>query len=102
MEQLDKKVLIHVCTELIIIGGIAFWLNSKINSQEATIARLEKENKELAERLKKIEIFLQNIYGQQQSSPTSKPSKKKKKKSQSPTASEEESIIKSSEHEIEI
>lgn len=77
--QFDKKVIIHVCAELIIIGGIAFWLNSKINSQEATIARLEKENKELMERVRKIEIFLQNAMGNHQPQPQSKPSKKKKK-----------------------
>jgi len=102
--QLDKKVIIHVCAELVIIGGLTFWLNNKINGQDAIIAELRKENEKLTARITKIENFLLNATGQQPASvETQAPSKKKKKKkTQSPTGSEEESIIKSTEHDHEI
>jgi hypothetical protein len=103
--QLDKKVIIHVCTELVIIGGITFWLNNKINNQDTIIAELKKENEKLAARIAKIENFLLNATGSQPApaeTPAPPPSgKKKKKKQQSPTGSEE-SIVKSEEHDIDI
>lgn len=102
--QLDKKVIIHVCAELVIIGGVTFWLNNKINSQEAIIAELRKENEKLTARIAKIENFLLNATGGQPApveTPAPPSGKKKKKKHQSPTGSEE-SIIKSEEHDIDI
>ncbi len=102
MTQLDKKLLIHVAAELVIIGGVAFWLNSKISTKDSIIERQEKEIKDLQERLRKIEIFLQNATGGASPPPQTGPSKKKKKKEQSPTASEEEEFQTSEDHEIEI
>lgn len=57
--QNNKLLLIHIGVELLIVGGVTFWLNSKISAKDETIARLEKENKEIMERLMRIEMFLQ-------------------------------------------
>lgn len=106
MDNLDKKLLIHVGAELVIIGGISFWLYNKISSKDAMIEQLQKENRELLLRIQKIENFLQAATGDQYNQAPPEPrnhphKKKKKKKSQSPTASEE--IIESSvEQEIEV
>ena len=100
--QLDKKLLIHVAAELVIIGGIAFWLNGKINSKDAVIEEQAKQIKLLQDRLLKIELFLtnttNNIQTEEPPQVNSVNKKKKKKKAQSPTASEEE--FKSEEDEI--
>lgn len=97
--QLDKKTMIHIGAEIVIFGGIVFWLNSKISNKDETIARLEKENKEIMERLKRIEMFLNQASGGSPM-PTEKPPKKKKGKHQDLTTSgDDESVIKSSEDE---
>ena len=107
ISQLDKKLLIHVASELVIVGGITFWLNSKINAKDLIIEKQEKEIKDLQDRLQKIELFLSNAFGGQsarappQPPQPSKPSKKKKRE-QSPTASEEEEFHTSKDEEIEI
>lgn len=99
--QLDKKTMIHIGAEIVIFGGIVFWLNSKISNKDETIARLEKENKEMMERLKRIEMFLNQASGG--NGPTTeqpaKKSKSKKSKQQELTTSGDESVVQSSEDE---
>jgi hypothetical protein len=100
--SLDKKMIIHIASELIILGGVTFWLNSKINSKDERISALEKENKELKLRLERIERFLSNAAGGPPPPHTPSPKKSKRKKT-SPTTSEDESLIaSSSDEEIEI
>lgn len=100
--SLDKKTMIHIGAEIVILGGIVFWLNSKISNKDETIARLEKENKEMMERIKRIEMFLNQASGGSMppvENEAAKKVKSKKKKHQETTASEDESIVKSSEDE---
>jgi hypothetical protein len=101
VQNLDKKMLIHVGLEVVVVSGITFWL---YNRQNTMVEDLKKENALLSARLKKIEDFLQNAFGGQQppsqEPPLEKPSKKKKKK-QSPSNSEEQ-FPSENDQEIEI
>lgn len=38
---MDTQTLIHVGTELVVIGGLTFWLNKRISSLETIIGSLE-------------------------------------------------------------
>lgn len=42
MDNLDTKTLIHVGTELLLIGGLGFWMKGKIGAAETRIEELEK------------------------------------------------------------
>lgn len=103
VSNLDKKLLIHVALEVVVVGGISYYL---YNRQNTMIEELKKENMILAARLKKIENFLENAFGGQppQDPNLEQPShKKKKKKHNSPSASAEELEFKSdNEQDIEI
>lgn len=111
---MDKKTMIHVAAEIVIVGGVTFWLNGKINGQLDTIANLQKENADLKARLERIEHFLAQATGGQAPSgpppaaPARPPAAGRKKKTKTPpppgpgTQSEEEEVISSSDEEIEI
>ena len=43
VDNLDTKTLIHVGTELLLIGGLGFWMKGKIGAAEARIEELEKK-----------------------------------------------------------
>lgn len=97
----DKKTMIHVAVEAIIVIGIAVWLNSKITNKDDIIARLEKENKELTERVKKIEEFLAKVTGG--NGPVPPQPQQRRKKAPSPTTSiEQESVVDDSDEDIEV
>jgi len=98
----DKKFLIHVCVEVAIIAAVTFWLYSKIGNKDETIARLEKENQELKQRVDAIEHFLRQLTGQAPpaATPQNMPATKRK---HSPTASKDQELSKSSDdEEIEV
>lgn len=116
---MDKKTMIHVAAEIIIVGGVTFWLNGKINGQLDTIANLQKENADLKARLERIEQFLAQATGGAAPSgppparspagppPAGPPHGRKKSRKQPPppgpgTQSEEEEVMSSSDEEIEI
>uniref|UniRef100_A0A6C0JSZ0 Uncharacterized protein n=1 Tax=viral metagenome TaxID=1070528 RepID=A0A6C0JSZ0_9ZZZZ len=116
----DKKFLIHVFVEIVLIACVAFWLHSKISAKDEVIARLEKENVVLKARLDRIENYLAQLSGQPPPHPPQAPPSaeqpheeaatkrsgtvpKKGKKKDSPTASKDEEFNKSSDdEEIEI
>lgn len=104
MDYLDKKTMIHVAAELVIVIGIAFWLNSKINAKDEKIEALEKQVKELTARLEGIENFLKARFG----APPPPPPKHSKTKSspktqhQATTSEDEEIVSDKSDEEIEI
>lgn len=99
MDYLDKKTMIHVAAELLIVIGIAFWLNSKINAKDEKIEALEKQVKELTTRLEGIENFLKARFG----APAPPPQKQAKSKPQQTTTSEDEEIVsEEGDEEIEI
>lgn len=104
---LDKKTMIHIASELIIVGGITFWLNGKINGQVDSIAQLKKENAELKARLDRIEQFLsQATGGPPGPSGVSRPERHRNEprppEAAPGTESEEEEILDSDDEEIEI
>lgn len=96
MDYIDKKTMIHVAAELVIIIGIAFWLNSKINAKDEKIEALEKQVELLTSRLAAIENYLSGRPAQPQAPP---PVKKPSKKETLPVSEEEEIV---SDDEIEI
>ena len=101
---LDKKLMIHIASELVIVGGITFWLNGKINGQNELVAKLQKENAEIKERLARIESFLSSMGGAPPPPPPTK-SRRRHARPSAPdpgTESEEEEILSSSDEEIEI
>jgi hypothetical protein len=97
MDYIDKKTMIHVAAELVIIIGIAFWLNSKINTKDEKIEALEKQVELLTNRLTAIESYLSGRPAQP--SPV-KPLPVKPSKKETLPVSEEEEIV--SDDEIEI
>lgn len=97
MDYIDKKTMIHVAAELVIIIGIAFWLNSKINAKDEKIEALEKQVELLTSRLAAIENYLSGRPAQPQ--PQAPPVKKPSKKETLPVSEEEEIV---SDDEIEI
>jgi len=100
---LDKKTLIHATAELIIVAGVTFWLNSKINGQNDAIVKLQKENAELKARLEAIEQFLRQATGGGGPPPPPPSSKKKKQPMEAdPGTQSEEEVMSSSDEEIEI
>ena len=52
---INNQLLIHVGVELVVIGGITFWLNKRISSADARV-------EEMADRI----AALENVIGQQQ------------------------------------
>lgn len=102
----DKKFLIHVCVEVAIIGCVSFWLYSKISNKDDIIAKLEKENAELRQRVERIEAFLQQfampqpLQGDPSAAPATQRSSKKKK--HSPTTSKDEGLVEKSSDDEEI
>lgn len=56
MNSLDTKTLVHVGVEVVVIGGVAFWLNGKISTVQ----------KELAEALGRIQRMEEIINQQNQ------------------------------------
>lgn len=55
------KTLIHIGVELIVIGGITFWLNRNINAADLRITELQKQVTALEETVKKqSEIILKH------------------------------------------
>lgn len=119
----DKKFLIHVFVEVVLIACVAFWLHSKISAKDEVIARLEKENAMLKARLDRVENWIAQVTGSAPPHPPQAPpsaeqptheepatkrsgtdvGRKKGKKKDSPTASKDEEFNKSSEdEEIEI
>jgi len=102
---MDKKTMIHVAAELVIVAGVTFWLNGKINGQTDSITKLQKENAELKARLERIEQFLSQATGNPppQGARPPKQSKKRRPPPGPGTKSEdEEEVISSSDEEIEI
>lgn len=103
---LDKKTMIHVAAELVIVGGVTFWLNSKINGQYEALTKLQKENAELRARLERIEQFLAQATGQGPPRPPpqggGKPKRKRPPAGPGTESEEEEEVISSSDEEIEI
>lgn len=105
---LDKKTMIHIASELIIVGGITFWLNSKINGQLDAIAQLKKENADLKARLERIEQFLAQATGggPPPGPPPGRPGREKRRRAPPPAADpgteSEEEVLSSSDEEIEI
>lgn len=97
--QNNKTMLIHIGVELVLVTSIAFWLNSKISSKDETIAKLEKENKEILARLANIEAFLSQAMGKPVPPP---PKKESPKKVSNDAGSDDESIIESEDHDINL
>jgi len=97
---IDKKTMIHVAAELVILSGVTFWLNSKINSRDERIAKLEKENKELKMRLERIETFLAQMTGR--APPPNRPPPSHPPSDPGTNSGEDEEIMSSSDEEIEI
>jgi len=104
MDYLDKKTMIHVAAELVIVIGIAFWLNSKINAKDEKIEALEKQVKELTARLEGIENFLKARFGAPPPPPQPKSTKTKSspKTQHQATTSEDEEVLSEGDEEIEI
>lgn len=81
---LDMKTLIHMGIELIIIGGIAFYLNRKINATDLQIA-VQKERIDALETLvkqqksiiEKHNVVLQQILDHLRTQPVSVPSERR-------------------------
>lgn len=46
MQATNTQTLVHVGTELVVIGGVTFWLNKKISSLEERVKELETKNAE--------------------------------------------------------
>lgn len=47
MNTLDTKTMIHVGVEVVVIGGIAFWVHKKTSNLQKEIEQLKQENAEL-------------------------------------------------------
>jgi hypothetical protein len=60
---MDTKLTVHVCTEMVVIFGVAFWLNSKIGSLNAQIEEQQKIIKALEGMVLNHENFLRQIAG---------------------------------------
>lgn len=43
MENLDTKTLVHVGTELLLIGGLGFWMKKRIDTADAKVEEMEKK-----------------------------------------------------------
>ena len=77
MESLDKKMLIHIGCELLVVGGIAFYLNSKINKYETRILALEQQNNYLRQMCESHDKILRELEEPNQRKPTHKSSHQK-------------------------
>jgi hypothetical protein len=94
----NKKLLVHICAEIVIVGGIVFWLHSKISTRDELIEKQAKEIASLKERLERIENWIRQVSGGQPAPPPPQEEHKKKKKN-SPTTSKDEEEFKSSDDE---
>jgi len=61
VDSLDVKNFLQIGANVVIVGGVAFWLNGKIRSLEDRIVELEKQNNEYAEIIKKHDQILSVI-----------------------------------------
>ncbi len=43
MEGIDTKTMIHIGTELLLIGGLGFWMKKRVDASDAKIEELEKK-----------------------------------------------------------
>jgi len=107
--SVDRKTMIHIAAELVIVGGVTFWLNSKINGQNEVLVKLHKENAELKARLEKIEQFLYQATGHPPPRSAPPRSERKERRERGPAApapgtesGEDEDVMSSSDEDIEI
>ena len=58
MEAFDMKTAVHLGVEFVVIGGVCYWMHKRTSEQQVEINELKEENKELRERLEKLENVL--------------------------------------------
>lgn len=80
MDKIDNKLMIHVAAEFVVLGGITYYLNNKINLQNERIAQLEAQNLYLKQMVENHDALLKNLSGKrpnrpQPQQPPKKPSK---------------------------
>lgn len=57
------QLIIHLTAECIIIGGVTFWLNTKIRSQEERITELDSIVAQQQQRIDRLEHLVKRILG---------------------------------------
>ncbi len=94
MDKIDNKLIIHVVSELVIVGGIAFYLNNKIKSQSERISQLESQNLYLKQMCESHDALLKSLTGKKnvRPQPQKKPSKPIAQNVQTEELDEEEEL----------
>lgn len=62
MQAVSTETLIHVGIELVVIGGLTYWLNRRISSLEDTIAAQDKKIHELINVANAHDALIGNVY----------------------------------------
>lgn len=63
MEGFDTKTLVHVGTELLVIGGLTFWFQRKTSMQQEEIENLREKIARLEEVIERHDQIFQSILG---------------------------------------
>jgi len=63
MDKIDTKLMIHVGCELLIVGGIAFYLNGKIKTLSDRVSALEQQNAQLKQMFDAHEDIIRQALG---------------------------------------
>jgi len=90
MDKIDNKLMIHVVSELVVVGGIAFYLNNKIKSQSERISQLESQNLYLKQMCENHDMILKNLSGKKNVKPQQPPKKPSKPTVQTEEIEEDE------------
>lgn len=63
MENLDTKLMAHVGAEILVVGGVAFYLNKQTSALRERVEQLEKQNAKLMEIVDVHERCIRELLG---------------------------------------
>lgn len=69
--SLDAKTLVHVATELLVVGGISYYFNRRIGELDQQVKKLKEENEMMGKVLEKHDQVLGMLLNRNQPLPSS-------------------------------
>lgn len=67
MESIDKMTMVHIAGEVIVIGGLTFWMNKRISGLQEEIAELRQQIEQQNQLLSQHEMIFRQMFNGQKS-----------------------------------